>query len=189
MDYTPATGGITTPAQQRLLLWLQTEDRYFRRLAALDIAFGGEDGAPSGYEIADAIDQMTDGYLEALLWTAHDAPTDDEEPITWDDAGYRIDDVAPTLRASVRDHLIDVVTDHPLATRMYGRARQFAVADGTVWEHFGHDYLLTRDHHGAGFWDRGIGALGDYLTDIAQANGSSESDMGLYLDAEGKVSS
>jgi hypothetical protein len=36
----------------------------------------------------------------------------------------------------------------------------------------GHDFWLTRNHHGAGFWDRGLGKLGDQLTEAAHAWGS-----------------
>ncbi len=35
-------------------------------------------------------------------------------------------------------------------------------------ERAGHDFWLTRNHHGAGFWDRGLGEVGDSLTDKAQ---------------------
>jgi hypothetical protein len=38
-------------------------------------------------------------------------------------------------------------------------------------EFFGHDFYLTRESHGAGFWDRGLGELGDYLTGIAKSYG------------------
>lgn len=31
-------------------------------------------------------------------------------------------------------------------------------------EQIGHDLWLTRNHHGAGFWDRGLGEIGDLLT-------------------------
>lgn len=40
-------------------------------------------------------------------------------------------------------------------------------------EQLGHDFSLTRNHHGAGFWDRGLGALGDWLTRCAQSFGES----------------
>ena len=42
--------------------------------------------------------------------------------------------------------------------------------DSPEWtdEQFGHDFWLTRQHHGAGFWDRGHGAVGDTLTNWAQ---------------------
>jgi hypothetical protein len=35
----------------------------------------------------------------------------------------------------------------------------------------GHDFILTRNHHGAGFWDRGYGEAGRRLTAAAQAFG------------------
>jgi hypothetical protein len=40
----------------------------------------------------------------------------------------------------------------------------------------GHDFWLTRNHHGAGFWDRGLGELGRRLTDAANVYG----DVYLY---------
>lgn len=35
----------------------------------------------------------------------------------------------------------------------------------------GHDFWLTRNHHGAGFWDRGLGERGDRLTAAAHVYG------------------
>lgn len=32
----------------------------------------------------------------------------------------------------------------------------------------GHDYWLTRNGHGAGFWDRGLGPVGDRLADACR---------------------
>ena len=49
----------------------------------------------------------------------------------------------------------------------------------------GHDFWLTRNGHGVGFWDRGLGEIGDVLTHLAHAEGQSdlyEGDDGLlYL--------
>lgn len=36
-------------------------------------------------------------------------------------------------------------------------------------ENVGHDFWLTRNGHGVGFWDRGLGDLGDELTKHAEA--------------------
>lgn len=38
-------------------------------------------------------------------------------------------------------------------------------------EQFAHDFWLTRNGHGAGFWDRGLGELGDKLTKLAKTFG------------------
>ena len=35
----------------------------------------------------------------------------------------------------------------------------------------GHDLWLTRNHHGAGFWDRGLGEVGERLTKAAHGLG------------------
>ena len=41
----------------------------------------------------------------------------------------------------------------------------------------GHDFILTRNGHGAGYWDRGLGSLGEELTERAKAYGP----MHLYV--------
>ena len=35
----------------------------------------------------------------------------------------------------------------------------------------GHDFFLTRNRHGAGFWDRNLGQVGDRLTTAAHVYG------------------
>jgi hypothetical protein len=47
----------------------------------------------------------------------------------------------------------------------------------------GHDFYLTRNRHGAGFWDRGLGAIGDRLTAAAQVYG----DSGEYVGDDGRI--
>ncbi len=36
--------------------------------------------------------------------------------------------------------------------------------------HIGHDFWLTRNHHGAGFWDGDYGDYGDLLTEVCTKN-------------------
>ena len=45
-----------------------------------------------------------------------------------------------------------------------------------------HDFWLTRNGHGAGFWDRGLGKVGDELTKTANSFG--ECDLFHYDDCE-----
>lgn len=47
----------------------------------------------------------------------------------------------------------------------------------------GHDFWLTRNLHGAGFWDRGLGAVGERLTEAAHYEGS----IDLYVSDDGEV--
>jgi hypothetical protein len=117
------------------------------------------------------IDGMVDGYLDAQLWAQRDNDREDDSML---DANYDRDDIAPAYIESVTAEFRELVAAHPLAVRMYGAQRHYYAGDGSVWEHFGHDYYLTREHHGAGFWDRGLGHLGSYLTDIAHNAGEAE---------------
>jgi len=50
-------------------------------------------------------------------------------------------------------------------------------------EMVGHNFWLTRNRHGAGFWDAGLGALGDRLTKAAHVYGSCD----VYLGDDGKL--
>jgi hypothetical protein len=47
----------------------------------------------------------------------------------------------------------------------------------------GHDFWLTRNHHGAGFWDRGYESVGDLLTKAAHAYGECD----LYRGDDGRI--
>lgn len=107
------------------------------------------------------LDKFTLAYIECLLW----AETDDSgEPL---DASYGAEDLAPeTLRA-----IIDDCRQFQEANRadlaQYNHPRYNAAELG------GHDYWLTRNHHGAGFWDRDClpDDCGERLTQAAQNAG------------------
>lgn len=43
----------------------------------------------------------------------------------------------------------------------------------------GHDFYLTRNHHGAGFWDRDLGAIGESLTKMSHLFGETDYDFCL----------
>ena len=143
-----------------------------------------EDYARAVY-LSDAdIDDMVDGYLECQLWAGLDYDNQvDGEPVPYDE-NYDRSDISPEYVKHVRDELTEVVAQHPLAVRMYlrGSGRYYPVHTDERNELFGHDFYLTREGHGAGFWDRGLGELGDYLTGIAKSYGSA--DM-LYDNGEG----
>jgi hypothetical protein len=139
-------------------------------------------------ELAGAdIDAMVHGYLAAKLWTQTDYDRTDEdcacEPVL--DAHYDVSDIAPSCVDAIRELFTDVVTSSPLAVRMYlaklGRYES-ARSGYDRSELFGHDFLLTRDGHGAGFWDRGLGELGEYLTQLTKPYGESDD---LFDDGNG----
>jgi hypothetical protein len=116
------------------------------------------------------IDAMVTGYLECQLWAQRDHYQDEDGNSPMLDENYSINDVSADYIESVRDELAALVTEHPLAVRMYLNARERNGYDCN--ELFGYDYYLTREHHGAGFWDRGLGDLGEYLTKISHWAGA-----------------
>ena len=113
---------------------------------------------------------MVDNYVIAALWST----TDDEgEPL---DATYDEDDLAPETRAAAervcRD-FVELAVGDGLAPTLEGMGPEQA----------GHDLWLTREGHGAGFWDRGLGERGDRLTKWAKTFGSAD----WYVGDDGKI--
>jgi hypothetical protein len=116
------------------------------------------------------LDRFTQAYVECALWSSTD---DDGEPL---DRRFSVEDIAPdTLaemvedcRAFQNDNWIDLAENAP---------------DWYSMECAGHDFWLTRNHHGAGFWDRDLGDVGERLTDAAHAAG----EVDLFVGNDGKI--
>lgn len=110
--------------------------------------------------------EFVDAYLEAALWTSLD---DEDQPM---DQIYDLDDFH---KKSIDDAIKDG-NDFIKANREdldnYGESSQH-----------GHDFWLTRNGHGVGFWDRGYGAAGKRLTEAAHAYG----EKAVYEGDDGKL--
>uniref|UniRef100_A0AAU8GP46 C2H2-type domain-containing protein n=1 Tax=Mycobacterium Phage BigBubba TaxID=3158890 RepID=A0AAU8GP46_9CAUD len=142
-----------------------------------DVHCGTGDGS-TAYPLVEPIEAsgadinaMVEGYLDAQLWAGLDYREEGSEPVHYDE-NYSREDIAEDYVAAVRAELTEVVAQHPLAVRMYLNAREYDPGQGTVSAYFGHDFYLTREYHGAGFWDCGLGELGDYLTKVADSYGA-----------------
>ena len=134
---------------------------------ALDLAFS------MGGVIASTFALALDGYLECALWSSWDLCT--ERPLDELGAGAVADETFDDMACDVW--------------------RFLATCWGDVWEDFeidlsgiepeqlGHDLWLTRNRHGAGFWDRGLGEIGDKLTELAHSYGG----ITLYIGDDGKI--
>ena len=99
------------------------------------------------------IDKAFYAYVECALWTS----TDDD--------GHPLDELGVELESSAVASMRNDVED-------FFRANAADIVDLDPAQ-VGHDFWLTRNRHGAGFWGRGLGALGDRLTDAAHAYGES----------------
>lgn len=118
-----------------------------------------------------------DAMIECALWSSLAwGPDEGHEPIPADevhDESHIDDDKLAELRADLRAFIEDNAADID--------------ASGLSPEQVGHDFWLTRERHGAGFWDRGLGDIGRRLTDAAHVYGGF--DLGLYYrhDDNGEV--
>ena len=115
------------------------------------------------------LDAMTDAYLEAAQWTTTD---DQGRPV---DSGPAYCEFSLAARQTALEQCEDFL-EHVDALDIEWRERMSA-------EQFGHDFWLTRNRHGAGFWDRGLGSLGDRLTDAAHTFGS----VDVYVSDDGEL--
>ena len=128
---------------------------------------GVEDTTFSGQEAEEAYGSLT----EAALWSSVDMETG--EPL---DENFGSDDIAPETATQMRADLDDFIqANSAVISRV--RTNHPSCTPGQV----GHDFWLTRNGHGAGFWDRGYGDDGDTLTEAAKVYGS----VDLYVGDDG----
>jgi hypothetical protein len=110
-------------------------------------------------------------YLTCALWSSTDE-SDESGGRPLDD-NYGPDDIADASVSEAREAL------RSLALQCVPMIRRQKITA----EQFGHDFWLTRNGHGAGFWDRGYGADGQALTDAAKVWGGSDA----YVGDDGRV--
>lgn len=119
---------------------------------------------------ANEMEELVDSALTTMLWTSGDIMEDDGETSTlktWDEV-YGPEDATPELREKLTAELSKFVEDNAQDVTDYLNSpatREFSQG-GSIGQ-LGHDYILTAGHHGVGFWDRGLGDLGDRLTETA----------------------
>ena len=111
--------------------------------------------------------QFQRAYLVCALWSSIDEAG---EPL---DEGYDINDIAAETISKMHADCKDFYMTN-LADLTYF-AEHCAASDA------GHDFWLTRSGHGTGFWDRGLGEVGERLTAAAKVYGSCD----LYVGDDG----
>lgn len=123
------------------------------------------------------IDTILAAYVECALWSS--VEVDEEGNGEHFNSWATIDDIAPEALATMRADVVDFLTSDALEM------------PGAAWwtdEQLGHDFWLTRNGHGAGFWDRHYGntpenAAGDALTKASKPYG----EVNLYRGDDGQI--
>jgi hypothetical protein len=118
-------------------------------------------------------DAFVTGYIECALW-ADCWPASEAELMDGETGGREHLTMRPGAREAMieRGQLADFVEANADDLLAYCEERSIDPAQGSAESYAGHDFWLTRSGHGAGFWDRGLGALGDRLADAARVYGS-----------------
>ena len=118
------------------------------------------------------LDDFTTAYLECALWSSTDDATESGGcPL---DDNYGIEDIS-------EESIAGAIAD--CSDFQEANAANLSETDSSD-EQNGHDFWLTRNGHGTGFWDRGYAdGLGARLTDAAHVYGS----VYLYVGDDGKV--
>lgn len=120
---------------------------------------------------------VTDSYLETALWSSHNYDSETDDSISEHfDGDYDISDFSALGHATAYtdcNNFINLLksTECVGYDNLYNAARSLQ-SD----EHISHDFWLTRNHHGSGFWDGDYGDYGDLLTEVCQ-NGFGECNL------------
>jgi hypothetical protein len=120
---------------------------------------------PATVDFSDLSD-FAQGYVEALFFCAQG-----------DDDGM---DVATFADLSL-GALCRIVADCDAFGEQWGDLDE--IAPDYDRRQAGRDFWFSRCGHGVGFWDRGLGEVGDRLHDLAQSFGN----LDPYMDDDGKV--
>ena len=124
-------------------------------------------------------DAFTRQYIETALWSSNDNSDDSGgDPL---DKNYSPSDLTvDTLREMIADCEKFQAENARMLARAYAEAKKPYDA-----ENAGHDFWLTRNGHGAGFWDRDLPKdVGDALTRASEKYG----EINLYVEG-GRIGS
>ena len=121
-------------------------------------------------------------YIECALWSSHDDsdPETGGEPL---DRNYSREDLAPEALARIEEDCRDFYDANEPTWR-----DRYVYNGWDEDERAGHDFWLTRNHHGAGFWDRDWlqepgENIGETLTQACRPYG----EVYLYIGDDGKI--
>ncbi len=120
------------------------------------------------------LDDFTLAYIEAALWSTNDESDESGgEPL---DSNYGLDDLAPETLAAIVEDCRRFQQENVNDLASYDHPRYSAAEMG------GHDFLLTRNGHGCGFWDGDWPEeAGERLTAAAEKCG----EFNLYVGDDG----
>lgn len=139
----------------------------------------------AAYDAGKGLDEFTAAYIIAMYWTdsCHDFKPDDEEGCAGFDRDGNSFDSEDELDIQTLVRIIDECKDFQESNKAHLEAAYNSERVDYGPGNAGHDFWLTRNGHGAGFWDRGLGQVGKELTDFSKPYG----EVYVYRGDDGKV--
>ncbi len=107
------------------------------------------------------VDTLLEHYIVAALWSSLDGK---DKPL---DENYTEENLSADAIATMRKD----------CEAFLEKAKPLLDGINFPLDQAGHDFWLTRNRHGVGFWDRDLGEIGEKLSDIAQSFGTQD----LYI--------
>ena len=135
----------------------------------------------------DYVDQMVEAFIAALLWAGlsdvlEEGQEEGGNTMSFEDAGFDSEDIHPDALAEIYHDCEEFYETHRCILD-YIRTHGVGTAGRYGAEQCGHDFYLTREGHGTGFWDRGLDAIGQILSDASKPYGS----VDAYVGGDGKI--
>ena len=149
--------------------WDCEDESYFSHTN--DVNNLGGDVTDCAYLVVVELSDVAISYLETALWSSTD---DDGNPL---DDTYGVEDIAPETKQEAQQQLNDFF-EYINELFLLNEARKYRDDN-----HIAHDFWLTRNGHGAGFWDGAYGDIGDQLTAAAKSFGS----VDLYIGDDNQI--
>lgn len=106
------------------------------------------------------LDSVVASYIACALWSSNDESREDGgDPL---DDNYGPEDLTPDALSTMRKDCANFLE----------YAAGALAESGLDEESIGHNFWLNRNGHGTGFWDLGLGKVGQALSDAAKTFGS-----------------
>lgn len=128
------------------------------------------------------LDTFTTHYLIAALWSGVDV---NDENL---DANYDLTDFSDdAIDRAINDCAAFQSMAHDLLEIAYNNeSSDYGNLEYEPQERAGHDFWFTRNGHGVGFWDRGLGVVGRRLSALCGYDGIFK-PIDLYVGDDGKL--
>ena len=139
----------------------------------------------TGGSVRHSLNEFFAAYVEAALWSSTD---DDGKPL---DKNHGVDDIAPETLDKMRADCAAFLNHRlggrliEIAERLEAEGKYLCPGRCGVIEYAGHDFFMTRNGAGVGFWEEGDWpkGMGKALDELAKGFGTFD----LYVGDDGLI--